>query len=128
MTLDRLQAAWRLPVRLLQMTSVTGREVSLRLLRAVWRGAGPLENLLRELSRLEFNPMHPPPGGLIVNPSPHGSNQRHLQPAADDKQAALVNLGRHLGLFADKAPARGQGKGQHPRCPRQSSPRIGSPP
>jgi class 3 adenylate cyclase/tetratricopeptide (TPR) repeat protein len=40
--------------QLLQMTSVTGREFSLRLLSAVWRGAGPLENLLRELSRLEF--------------------------------------------------------------------------
>ncbi len=40
--------------QLLQMASVIGREFSLRLLNAVWRGAEPLENLLRELNRLEF--------------------------------------------------------------------------
>jgi tetratricopeptide (TPR) repeat protein len=34
--------------------SVIGREFSLRLLRAVWKGAGSLESQLRELSRLEF--------------------------------------------------------------------------
>ena len=36
------------------MASVIGREFSLRLLSAVWRGAEPLEKLLRELNRLEF--------------------------------------------------------------------------
>ena len=47
----------RLPDELkqfLQMASVVGREFSLRLLSAIWRGAEPLENLLRELNRLEF--------------------------------------------------------------------------
>jgi tetratricopeptide (TPR) repeat protein len=47
----------RLPERvkqLLQIAAVIGREFSLRLLTAVWRDAGPLENLLRELNRLEF--------------------------------------------------------------------------
>ena len=40
--------------QLLQIASVIGREFSLRLLSAVWRGAEPLENLLREINRLEF--------------------------------------------------------------------------
>ena len=40
--------------RLLQMASVIGREFSLRLLSAVWRGAERIEDLLRELTRLEF--------------------------------------------------------------------------
>ena len=40
--------------QLLQTASVIGREFSLRLLRAVWKGAGSLERQLRELSRLEF--------------------------------------------------------------------------
>jgi len=40
--------------QLLQMASVIGREFSLRLLTAVWKEAEPLENLLRELNRLEF--------------------------------------------------------------------------
>jgi predicted ATPase len=47
----------RLPDELkqfLQMASVIGREFSLRLLNGVWRGAEPLENLLREVNRLEF--------------------------------------------------------------------------
>jgi class 3 adenylate cyclase/tetratricopeptide (TPR) repeat protein len=38
----------------LQMASVIGREFSVRLLGAIWTGATPLEDLLRELSRLEF--------------------------------------------------------------------------
>ena len=40
--------------RLLQMASVIGREFSLHLLSAVWRGAERIEDLLRELTRLEF--------------------------------------------------------------------------
>ncbi len=40
--------------RLLQTASVIGREFSLRLLRAVWQGKGPIEPNLRELIRLEF--------------------------------------------------------------------------
>ncbi len=40
--------------QLLQLASVIGREFSLRLLSAVWRGAERIEDLLRELSRLEF--------------------------------------------------------------------------
>ena len=47
----------RLPEKtkqLLQIAAVIGREVSTRLLGAVWRGAEPVEELLRELSRLEF--------------------------------------------------------------------------
>ena len=40
--------------QLLQIASVIGREFSLRLLNAVWRGAEPLANMLRELNRLEF--------------------------------------------------------------------------
>src|SRR6202040_902100 len=40
--------------QLLQIASVIGREFSLHLLSAVWRGAEPLESLLRELDRLEF--------------------------------------------------------------------------
>jgi class 3 adenylate cyclase/tetratricopeptide (TPR) repeat protein len=40
--------------QLLQIASVIGREFSLRLLGAVWRGAEPLDNLLGELNRLEF--------------------------------------------------------------------------
>src|SRR5205823_14932610 len=47
----------RLPEQLkglLQIAAVIGREFSLRLLSAVWRGVEPLESLLRELNRLEF--------------------------------------------------------------------------
>jgi class 3 adenylate cyclase/tetratricopeptide (TPR) repeat protein len=40
--------------RLLQTAAVIGREFSLRLLTAVWQGAGSVEDQLRELSRLEF--------------------------------------------------------------------------
>jgi class 3 adenylate cyclase/tetratricopeptide (TPR) repeat protein len=40
--------------RLLQTASVIGREFPLRLLSAVWKGAGSLEDQLRELARLEF--------------------------------------------------------------------------
>ena len=40
--------------QLLQIASVIGREFSLRLLSAVWRGAERIEELLRELNRLEF--------------------------------------------------------------------------
>jgi class 3 adenylate cyclase/tetratricopeptide (TPR) repeat protein len=40
--------------QLLQIAAVIGREFSMRLLGAVWRDAEPLENLLRELNRLEF--------------------------------------------------------------------------
>jgi class 3 adenylate cyclase/tetratricopeptide (TPR) repeat protein len=40
--------------QLLQTASVIGREFSLRLLRAVWKGTGLLESQLRELSHLEF--------------------------------------------------------------------------
>jgi class 3 adenylate cyclase/tetratricopeptide (TPR) repeat protein len=40
--------------RLLQTAAVIGREFPLRLLTAVWQGTGPIEDQLRELSRLEF--------------------------------------------------------------------------
>jgi tetratricopeptide (TPR) repeat protein len=40
--------------RLLQIAAVIGREFSLRLLSAVWRGVEQLESLLGELNRLEF--------------------------------------------------------------------------
>jgi tetratricopeptide (TPR) repeat protein len=40
--------------KLLQIAAVIGREFSLRLLSAVWRGAERIEDLLRELTRLEF--------------------------------------------------------------------------
>jgi class 3 adenylate cyclase/tetratricopeptide (TPR) repeat protein len=40
--------------RILQVASVIGRRFSLRLLRAVWQGAGPMEPHLAELVRLEF--------------------------------------------------------------------------
>jgi class 3 adenylate cyclase/tetratricopeptide (TPR) repeat protein len=40
--------------QLLQIAAVIGRQFSMRLLGAVWRDAEPLENLLRELNRLEF--------------------------------------------------------------------------
>jgi class 3 adenylate cyclase/tetratricopeptide (TPR) repeat protein len=40
--------------RLLQTASVIGREFPLRLLSAVWRGPGPVEDQIRELSQLEF--------------------------------------------------------------------------
>jgi class 3 adenylate cyclase len=49
--IDRLPGELK---RLLQIAAVIGREFSLRLLTAVWTGAEPLENLLRELNRLEF--------------------------------------------------------------------------
>ena len=49
--IDRLPSELK---QLLQMASVIGREFSLRLLSTVWRGADPLEKLLRELNRLEF--------------------------------------------------------------------------
>jgi class 3 adenylate cyclase/tetratricopeptide (TPR) repeat protein len=39
---------------LLQIAAVIGREFSLRLLSVVWRGAERIEELLRELTRLEF--------------------------------------------------------------------------
>jgi DNA-binding NtrC family response regulator/tetratricopeptide (TPR) repeat protein len=42
------------PKRLLQTASVLGREVSLRLLGAIWQSPPPLEGPLRELTRLEF--------------------------------------------------------------------------
>ena len=38
----------------LRLASVIGREVPLRLLQAVWRGPGDIEQQLRELTRLEF--------------------------------------------------------------------------
>ena len=40
--------------RLLQIAAVIGREFPLRLLNAVWKGSGSLEDHLRELTRLEF--------------------------------------------------------------------------
>jgi class 3 adenylate cyclase/tetratricopeptide (TPR) repeat protein len=40
--------------RLLQTAAVIGREFSLRLLNAVWKSSGPLEDQLHELCRLEF--------------------------------------------------------------------------
>jgi class 3 adenylate cyclase/tetratricopeptide (TPR) repeat protein len=40
--------------RVLQMAAVIGREFPLRLLSALWRGPGPLEDHLRELASLEF--------------------------------------------------------------------------
>jgi tetratricopeptide (TPR) repeat protein len=40
--------------KLLQIAAVIGREFSLRLLSVVWRGAERIEELLRELTRLEF--------------------------------------------------------------------------
>ena len=40
--------------RLLQIAAVIGREFPLRLLKAVWQGTGPIDDQLRELSRLEF--------------------------------------------------------------------------
>jgi class 3 adenylate cyclase/tetratricopeptide (TPR) repeat protein len=49
--IDRLPDAAK---RLLQTAAVIGREFPLRLLTAVWRGPEPLEDQLRELSRLEF--------------------------------------------------------------------------
>jgi class 3 adenylate cyclase/tetratricopeptide (TPR) repeat protein len=49
--IDRLPEAIK---ELLQTAAVIGREFSLRLLRAVWRGCGPPELLLRELCHLEF--------------------------------------------------------------------------
>ena len=42
------------PRRLLQTASVLGREVSLRVLAALWEGPGDLQGHLRELARLEF--------------------------------------------------------------------------
>ena len=42
------------PKRLLQAASILGREVSLRLLGAIWEGPGVLDPHLRELARLEF--------------------------------------------------------------------------
>jgi class 3 adenylate cyclase/tetratricopeptide (TPR) repeat protein len=49
--IDRLPEA---PRRVLQIASVLGREFSLRLLGAVWRGPGALEPHLLDLKRLEF--------------------------------------------------------------------------
>jgi class 3 adenylate cyclase/tetratricopeptide (TPR) repeat protein len=49
--IDRLPAETK---RLLQTAAVIGREFSARLLRAVWRSAGPIEPHLSELVRLEF--------------------------------------------------------------------------
>jgi tetratricopeptide (TPR) repeat protein len=49
--IDRLPSELK---QLLQIASVIGREFSLRLLSAVWQGAAPPENLLRELNRLDF--------------------------------------------------------------------------
>jgi len=42
------------PRRLLQAAAILGREVSLRLLGAIWEGPGVLDPHLRELTRLEF--------------------------------------------------------------------------
>lgn len=42
------------PKRLLQAAAILGREVSLRLLGAIWEGPGVLDAHLRELTRLEF--------------------------------------------------------------------------
>jgi len=49
--IDRLPEGTK---QLLQIASVIGREFSLALLRAVWEGTGSLDNLLNELSDLEF--------------------------------------------------------------------------
>ncbi|HEV2301656.1 MAG TPA: AAA family ATPase [Stellaceae bacterium] len=56
--IDRLPAETK---RLLQTAAVIGREFSLRLLRAVWRGAGAIEPHLSELTRLEFIHERPDP-------------------------------------------------------------------
>jgi class 3 adenylate cyclase/tetratricopeptide (TPR) repeat protein len=58
----------RLPQQLkalMQIAAVIGREFSLRLLSAVWNGAGPLETHLVELSRLEFVDEHVEPEGSM---------------------------------------------------------------
>ncbi len=52
--LDRIDRLPEAPKRLLQTASILGREVSLRLLAAIWEGSGGLEPHLRELMRLEF--------------------------------------------------------------------------
>jgi tetratricopeptide (TPR) repeat protein len=49
--IDRLPGQLK---KLLQIAAVIGREFSLRLLSAVWREAERIEDLLRELTRLEF--------------------------------------------------------------------------
>ena len=49
--IDRLSEETK---KLLQIAAVIGREFSLRLLDAVWKGSGSPEDQLRELSRLEF--------------------------------------------------------------------------
>jgi tetratricopeptide (TPR) repeat protein len=49
--IDRLPEEMK---QLLQIAAVIGREFSLRLLTAVWKGSGSLEAQLRELIRLEF--------------------------------------------------------------------------
>jgi DNA-binding NtrC family response regulator/tetratricopeptide (TPR) repeat protein len=56
--IDRLPDA---PRRLLEAAAVLGREVSPRLLGAVWEGPGDLDTPLRELRRLEF--LYDRPGG-----------------------------------------------------------------
>jgi DNA-binding NtrC family response regulator len=48
---DRLEEA---PRRLLETAAILGREVSLRVLRKLWNGDGPIESHLPELARHEF--------------------------------------------------------------------------
>ena len=52
--LDRIDRLQEEPKRLLQTASILGREVSFRLLEAIWDGPGALDPHLRELTRLEF--------------------------------------------------------------------------
>jgi class 3 adenylate cyclase/tetratricopeptide (TPR) repeat protein len=60
--IDRLAET---PKRLLQVASVLGREVSPRLLEAVWDDPAALPDLLAELTRLEFLDEHAGEGGAV---------------------------------------------------------------
>jgi DNA-binding NtrC family response regulator/tetratricopeptide (TPR) repeat protein len=65
--LARIDRVGEEPRRVLRLAAVIGREVSLRLLRAVWEGSDPIEPHLRELVRLEvlYEQAGPPDPGYV---------------------------------------------------------------
>ncbi|MBI4561728.1 MAG: AAA family ATPase, partial [Candidatus Rokubacteria bacterium] len=92
------------PRRLLQTASILGREVSLRLLAALWEGPGELEPHLRELTRLEF--LYEKTGGdepLCVFKHPLTQEVAYESLLPSHRQALHAAAGRALeSLYADR--------------------------
>lgn len=93
---DRLEDA---PRRLLETASILGREVSLRILRKMWNGRGPIEVHLAELARHEFLTPKRSDGGtwLFKHPLIQEAAYQRLQPS--DRAALHGIAGLALETF-----------------------------